>query len=84
MLSTKVVEKLETHFIYLRKFAQFVPGMRMYRKCGISGLATGGNKMWRMRFAYRVKAQIHKHVIYITYCLYTATVVTRTRLGIKF
>jgi len=45
--------------------------------CIKAGQATGDNIMCRMRFACRVnKAQIHKHVIYNTYCLYTTSVVT--------
>jgi len=50
--------------------------------CGTAGQATGGNIM---RYSCRInKAQIHKYVIYSTYCLYTTTVVTLTRLGVTF
>ena len=53
--------------------------------CGTARQATGGNIMGRMRFSCRInKAQIGKHVIYNTYCLYSRTVVTLTRLDIAF
>jgi len=53
--------------------------------CGTDGQATGCNVLRSMRFACRInKAQIHKRLKYNTYCLYTTTVVTLTRLGIKF
>jgi hypothetical protein len=55
------------------------------RGCGADGQTAGGSIVRRMSCACRVtEAQIHKHLIYNTYCFYKATVFTGTRLSITF
>ena len=66
-------------------FNNFFPQNRavyeiMWGKCGRARQATDDNITWRMRLTCRIaKARIHAHIILNSFCISTATVVTRTR-----
>jgi hypothetical protein len=55
-------------------------------KCGTAGQATDGNITRRMRFACWITRFTHTHTLKVcnTYCFYTVTMVTRTRLSVMF
>jgi len=54
MLQVKFIEKLEAHFVYSRIFTETCLEWGYAESCGTAGKDTGGNIMWRMRFACRI------------------------------
>jgi hypothetical protein len=54
--------------------------MRYVEKYGRVRQATNGNIIWRMRFACWINKATDTLRIFNSYCFFTATMVTRTRL----
>jgi len=85
MFQTKVVDKIKTHFMFNNFYPKFVPSMRL---CGKMWYNQTGHR-WQYNTAHAhvmLDNPGYKHTLRVcnTYSFSTATVVTRTRLSVKF
>jgi hypothetical protein len=80
MFRMEVIEK-KAYFISRTFFPKIVPFMRWF---GGARQATDNNIVWRMRFACWITKATNILRICNTYCFSASTLVTRTRLTVRF
>jgi len=85
MFQTKVVEKIKTNILRLKRF--FPENRVVYEITGKNIVEPGRSQttIWRMRIAYWISKTTNTHSEHvITHCFSTAKMVMRTRLNLRY
>ena len=71
MFQTKVIEKIETHFVFNNFFRKLHCSWENVEKCGRAGQATGDNIKRRMRFECCIPRSTNTHSEYVIFIAFS-------------